>query len=349
MRVSPDPLRRIAASRGANVDWTAYRELYLARVALQGSESHHRKATEVLHLFTRYVVDRPEPNSKLVRSLEDIDNSVYTRYLARRKKDPGKAKGTLLSVATLNGDIRYLNAAFAIALRPTNEFPDRLGVADPGWDAPHMRLLKEPKTRPRSLTESHLGRLFSACQQAARPSIPGVTPEVWWQTLFLVAYTTGLRCRALLAMPRPSEDDLDSETIRLPAEFDKSQEERAFHCHPQVAEMVRQIPSSPCGRLFAWPHCRRYFYTVLYQFQTAAGIPDIEQVSPHDIRRTKATMLIRMGHSLPVVQRELGHATPSTTARFYVGEVTDAQRAAVKALPMPRFQSGPERQLNLFN
>lgn len=328
--------------------WTQYRDAYLAWLSLHGSETHAYKATEILKVFTRYLGDIRDAHDRPIDQLEQIDNSVYTKYLARRKQDRGKQVGSKLSVATINGDIRYLNTAFSMALAPTNQEPDRLGLAAPDWRAPHMPLLKEPKRRPRSLHENALQRLFAACTFATRPGLGD--PCVWWQTLFLVAYTTGVRCKALLMMPRPTDEDLADSVIRVPAECDKSLEERVFFCHPTVAGMIDRIPVDPGGRLFAWPHCRRYFYTQLHRFQDAAGTPRGEHGLPHDLRRTKATMLIRQGHSLPVVQREMGHADAAVTSKHYVGVLTNEQREAVKSLPMPSIAKKPtRRQLELFS
>lgn len=327
--------------------WTAYQDAYLAWLSLHGSESHAIKAHEKLVVFTRYLKLLRDDTGKPVVELEQLNNSLYTQFLARRKQDPGKKPDTKISVATLNGDIRYLNAAFSMALAPTNEIPERLGLAAPGWSAPHMRLLKEPKRRPHALHPSALDRLFASCTFATRPLLGD--PCTWWQTFFIVAYTTGLRCKALLSIPRPSADDLTDAVIRVPAECDKSFEERAFHLHPIAAGMIERIPVDPSGRLFAWPNCRRHFYRTLHKFQTRAGTPVGDHGLPHDLRRTKATVMIQGGASLPVVQRELGHADVAVTARHYVGQVTEEQREAVKRLPMPSLARKTNRQLELFS
>lgn len=329
--------------------WTAYRDTYLSYLTLHGSVTHARKAREVLTIFTRYLRDIRDDRGQPIVELEQLTNSVYTQYLARRKQDGGKKRGTLISPATINGDIRYLNTAFSMALAPTNREPNRLGLAAAGWDPPHSKMLKEPHPRPRVLNEKGLERLLSACSHATLPRIEGCKPSVWWQALWLVAYTTGLRCKALLTMPRPTPEDIEASTIRLPWTADKSGQERVFHLHDVVAELIGRIPHSPDGRLFAWPHCREWFYAQVHRMQSKHGIPRVEHATPHDMRRTKATNLIIAGQSLAIVQREMGHADPAVTARHYVGLLTNERRDAVKALPMPSLVKPAERrQLELF-
>lgn len=43
----------------------------------------------------------------------------------------------------------------------------------------------------------------------------------------------------------------------------------------------------------------------------------LQRVSPHTFRRYVVNQAMRSGHRLEVVQRWLGHASPSTTSRFY--------------------------------
>ncbi|WP_230420824.1 tyrosine-type recombinase/integrase [Actinomadura soli] len=46
---------------------------------------------------------------------------------------------------------------------------------------------------------------------------------------------------------------------------------------------------------------------------TAAGIDHADQLSPHSLRHSIATLLLDRGHPLHIVQDFLGHADPRTT------------------------------------
>ena len=47
-----------------------------------------------------------------------------------------------------------------------------------------------------------------------------------------------------------------------------------------------------------------------------AGARGIENITPHDLRRTFATRLLAAGHDIVTVQRAMGHANVQTTARY---------------------------------
>jgi integrase len=287
-------------------------------------------------------------------TLEGITNRNYIAYLTRRKAENGRT-GAPLSPATLNGDIRYLNAAFAAALAPDAYHRDRLGlVEDPTWQPPRMRLQREMRRRPTCVTQDAFGRALDACKFATIPAHPDCPASHWWQTFFLLSYITGIRSGAMLEIPRPSEEDLALRILRVPAEDDKSDGERAFFLTDEAIWAVRRLPISRDGKLFSWTKCRRYFYTILHRFQSRAGIPPNDHALPHALRRTKGTELVKLGCPLPLVQRELGHSSPQVTARYYIGEISEQQRTAVAALPVPetmrRMASGKsqEDQLCLF-
>lgn len=77
---------------------------------------------------------------------------------------------------------------------------------------------------------------------------------------------------------------------------------------------------------------------------TAAGLRDalrrrciaanVVQFSPHDLRRTFAGEALDAGVDLPTVQAIMGHASPSTTAR-YDRRPDETRRAAMRAVAVP--------------
>jgi len=316
--------------------WSALKDAHLESLRLHGGERNWDKSREVTGRFTK----KCDP-----MTVEQIDRRMVLSYLTWRKSNPGR-NGKPLSVFTLNGDIRYLNWCFKDVRE--NWLPKEMP-----WEPPITQLLPEPKIKPKGVSQDVLGKAFDACSLATRPAFPDCTAAHWWRTLFLLSYVTGVRCGALLALPRPTEDDLSRRLLVVPAEFDKAGEERSF---PLTAEALWAIKGMPAGgdRLFAWPFGRRYFYTILHRFQDKAGMPRGDHALPHALRKTKATELVRGGASMLIVQREMGHSTMNMAAKHYVGEISDAQRTAVEALPMPvnvrqRVHSGEEQLCLAFD
>lgn len=317
--------------------WSEYVPMYLERLALLGPR-HYESGSQVLNRFSRYM----DPESTI--SITEIDAAVCNRYLSIRQQDPGR-KGRLLSKSSLNKDIRYLNTAFSYAQQPTNEDSDWLGFAPEGWKPPKMKRRKQPRRIPVTVPVPTLKTVLEGTQFAKQPVIGDCPPSHWWRALLLMAVVTGIRCGALLALPKPPESDLDRNRIIIPGEIDKAGDDRVFHLPNDLVSMIRRIPADPGDRLFAWPHCRRHFYRVLHQWQSAAGLPEGEHALPHALKRTKGTMLTEMGYSLPLVSQELSHSNMQVTMDYYIGALTDERKQAVEALfaslPLPESMIPP--------
>lgn len=302
--------------------WIALKEAFLRRSSLHGGRRHVEKAREVLGRFTRYC----DPVN-----LDDIDQVLYEKYLARRKKDISRKTGLPVSIASLNGDIRYLNSCFKYAAELNR---DKYLIPE-DWDAPRVKRLRQPKKRPRTVSLDQTNRVMDSCRYAKQPRLPGCSPEQWWQTLLLVNYYTFIRCEALLGLPRPTEDELSRNELIVPAEVDKSDVDRVFYIPDALVAKIRRMPARPGEILFSWPFCRRYFYTIADQFQKAAGLQKHEKVLTHDLRRSGCTNMIRSGANMVTVQRQMGHSDPKILADSYAGELTEEQRQAVDLLPVP--------------
>ncbi|WP_344939261.1 tyrosine-type recombinase/integrase [Actinomadura miaoliensis] len=93
--------------------------------------------------------------------------------------------------------------------------------------------------------------------------------------------------------------------------------------HRYLAECAPGAPTAaldPDAPLFATrtgrPLDQPAVFRLLRRVAAVAGIDVADQLSPHSLRHSVATLLLDRGHPLHVVQDFLGHADPRTTRRY---------------------------------
>lgn len=59
---------------------------------------------------------------------------------------------------------------------------------------------------------------------------------------------------------------------------------------------------------------------------------NLQNVSPHDLRHTAATLALEAGSDIKQVQELLGHKDPATTMQFYAGVTEEAKRRTVEGI-----------------
>lgn len=111
-------------------------------------------------------------------------------------------------------------------------------------------------------------------------------------------------------------------TIDLPVKGGKT---KRFVLPPVAVEALDRYLAergdvSPDAPLFATktgkPIDQPYVFRLVRRVAKAAGIPHADQLSPHSIRHSVATILLDKGTPLHIVQDFLGHADPRTTRRY---------------------------------
>ena len=112
-------------------------------------------------------------------SPREVDEAAVARYAARRLKEPGKAKGSTVSVATVNKELRTLRAALNRARKW--KFIDA---------APEIELLTEDRKLPRVMLPEHFAAIYAACDVATLPQYQGCTPGDWWRACASTAAST---------------------------------------------------------------------------------------------------------------------------------------------------------------
>jgi integrase len=251
--------------------WEEFRQEYDAKV-LEGMDRGNREQTGfALAHFERLI------KPKMMRGITTL---TIADFLTKRRTENGKAKGSTVSPATVNRDLRHLRAVLRKAAR---------------WGflarVPEFEFLKEPKKLPTYLPPEHFGPIYAACSTARLPNDQPFAAADWWRGLLITAYMTGWRINALLSLRR-EDVDLQAGTALTRAEDNKGKRDQVIVLSPIVLEHLKAL----CGFdpvFFPWSQNRRELYTEFARIQKAAGVkPAVRKpyYTFHDLRRAFATM-----------------------------------------------------------
>ena len=170
------------------------------------------------------------------------------------------------------------------------------------------------RSLPDTLTEEEVERLLA---QASR----GDYPDAWRDRAMLeLLYATGMRVSELTSL-NMDDMDLDQGSVRC---FGKGSKERLVPIHPQAAEVLRNYlqtgrpvmsAKKPSKAVFLNRRgerlTRQGFWLILKNHAKHAGIES--KITPHTLRHSFATHLLRGGAPLRHVQELLGHSSITTT------------------------------------
>lgn len=186
----------------------------------------------------------------------------------------------------------------------------------------------------RSLKSGELAALMDVCANDATAA--GARDAA----LLALLYSCGLRRAELVGLDL-ADYDQDAGTLRV---LGKGRKERLCHTVNGSAAALadwRQVRGDAPGALFY--RVRRGGHVKPSRLSTQAVMAivakraaqaGVKDVSPHDFRRTCAGDLLDAGADIATVQRILGHADVSTTAR-YDRRPEDAKRKATGLLHVP--------------
>ncbi len=169
--------------------------------------------------------------------------------------------------------------------------------------------MSRPKRLPKVLTPEEQRALV------AQPN-PRYVSGLRNRCIIRVGLEAGLRVGELMAL-RP--EHLDMLTCRLVVREGKGAKDRVLWVSDDLRDLIgrwlERRPVSP--RLFCTRDGgqldTRYLRTMVKQYAVKAGLPEAERVSPHVLRHTLATDLLRQTKNIRLVQKALGHSDLSTT------------------------------------
>jgi integrase/recombinase XerC len=185
-----------------------------------------------------------------------------------------------------------------------------------------LPLPKVAQRFPTCLTAEQAGALLDAAH----------TP--WHRAMIVLLLFAGLRRSEVAAI---TLDDLDMGNAQLLVRG-KGAKERVVPLTPLVVEAVKEyLPCRPqtesqhlfVSRVGGHPLHARVAGRMLQHVLQRAGLGE-EHITPHRLRHTFATHLIRSGVDVRTVQELLGHADLQTTARYLHSDTRTKQAAVGK-------------------
>lgn len=180
---------------------------------------------------------------------------------------------------------------------------------DPVLQAPRRLSVARPKRLPKVLTADEQRALV------AQPN-PRYLSGLRNRCMIRVMLEAGLRAGEIIAL-RP--EHLDMRTCRLFVREGKGAKDRVLWVTDVLRDLIGTwlerrpesewlFPTRGGGQINT-----RYLRTMVKHYAVKAGIPEAERVTPHVLRHTFATDLLRETKNIRLVQKALGHSDVSTT------------------------------------
>ncbi len=311
----------------AKKSWADFRKEYVEKVVPSLAVRSRPEVLTALDHFERLIGPK---------KVSTIKTTTIDGFIAKRRLEPGKKNGDLVSPATVNKDLRHLKAA----LRVAHEWGYLPAV-------PKFRMEREPQELPTYVTGDHFATIYQACEAATMPEGLPYPAADWWRALIVMGYMTGWRIADMLALRR-DRLDLDAGTAISLAMDNKGKRDELVKLHAVVVDHLRKLPGfDPV--VFPWNHDRRTLQTEFARIQEAAKIKlpcDREHEHTrfcyvygfHDLRRAFATM--NADKLTPdALQALMRHRSYQTTQKYI--NMARQMDAAVASLHVPEVLKKP--------
>ncbi len=273
------------------VTWAKFRQDYNDAI-LTGMSPHNRLETDRAIKHFERIINPKKLDSVTTQSIDQFRNA--------RKREKGKAKGSMVSVATVNKELRHLRAVFNVAAE---------------WQAlsraPKVKMLREPDRDPPFVDDAIFAKLYAACDSMGHPIAANYTPAEWWRALLSFAYLTGWRISEILELRR-DDVDLAKGTAFLAAESTKGKRDVRIELSPVLSGHLRTILSFE-PLVFCWPHGRRLLWSDFTALKAAAEVE-----FPGAFHRLRFGFANANVDNVPadVLQRLMRHKASATTQGY---------------------------------
>jgi integrase len=290
------------------------------------------KEYELQHVDTELTSERSREEVRRVlkrfgklmqpKYVSSVDETMLDQYVSQRRKARGRKPDSKISAATIRKDIRIMLAVLGKAKR---------------WkyirNVPAKPIIRGVETDKRFVSEQHFDAMLKALDADPCPvSFPfggdyggNWTAAEWWTALLVMAWITGMRRGALLAL-RWEDVKLETGEAVSRGSDNKGRRDCIVKIQAAVGLLARLKGDDP--RVFPWDHAQTWLDHELMAIQTAAEIKlpctsadshtctdKCHVYTLHDFRRAHATY-----HYGKVtdreLQRQMGHASFATTRSY---------------------------------
>jgi integrase/recombinase XerD len=271
----------------------------------------YQKTLEQFHEYIRLRQDDVEPGQVTARHVLE-----YVNHLRQDRHNGDSAIGRQVTV--LKNFYRAIVAMGHLepAANPLAHFP---------------KLKAKPRKLPVVLSAEEVQKLLAS---PPKDIVLGLRDRA----ILALLYGTGIRASECATMTE-EDTDLVANTVRV---VGKGGHERSIPLNPKVAESLkayRQVRGEvpPRGAFFrsraGKPMSRGAIYERVRTHARRARIG--KRVSPHTLRHTFATHLVRVGESLVTIRDLLGHRLITST-QIYVHVTAEDLRSAAASHPIAR-------------
>ena len=234
------------------------------------------------------------------KSWERVDRMIIQDFILDLKKRKYAETTVAREVAAIRSFFSFLESEGMISGNPTE------GLASP----------RVGKMLPKAISPNEVDELL---EQPCKRSTPEARRD---RAMLELLYATGMRVTELVSLDLTNLN-LDPENAYVKCSG-KGAKERVIPIHEQAAEAVQEYLDEPRPALVRNKNekalfvnrrgerlTRQGFWLILKGYARAANLR--EDVTPHTLRHSFATHMLRGGMPLRHVQEMLGHANISTT------------------------------------
>lgn len=214
-------------------------------------------------------------------------------------------------LASLRGSSFTLRGYMAMLKAMLREAVE-MGIKD---HLPRFPKVRVEKKAPDAWSIDDVSRLLAVVQ-----TLPGTIGEIpanlWWSSLLLAAYYTGLRLSGLLNV-RWWQVDLANGYLR--ALTNKNKLEQVFAIPQDLVQILRQINKPAREKVWWHPYGSKWPCRALRRIVDRAGIPAPKHLHGQLFQKMRRTCITWTAVAdLSLATRVAGHASPNTTIRHYV-------------------------------